>query len=60
MFRRVLEFISAVMLLISLYVFYGSMTYLADRDYVAAMLLGAIGIGLMRSGVEIARSILTD
>ena len=60
MFRRMLEVVAAGMLLVSLYVLYRCMSYLAIQDYVAALLLAAVGLGLMRSGVELARSSLKE
>jgi hypothetical protein len=58
MFRRMVEALAAFMLLISLYVMYECVSYLAVQDYVAAVLLAAVGLGLMRSGVELARSVV--
>lgn len=60
MFRRMVEVVAAFMMLISLYVLYRCMMYLSVQDYVAAVLLAAVGLGLMRSGVELARSSLSD
>lgn len=54
------EVVAAFMMLISLYVLYRCMMYLSVQDYVAAVLLAAVGLGLMRSGVELARSSLSD
>lgn len=58
MFRRIVEVLAAFMLLISLYVLYRCVASLAVQDYVAAVLLAAVGLGLMRSGVELARSVV--
>ncbi len=60
MFRRIVEIVAAFMLLVSLYVLYQCLSYLAIQDYVAALLLAAVGLGLMRSGVELARTSLSD
>ena len=48
------------MLLLSLYVLYRCLTSLGGQDYVAALLLAAISLGLMRSGVELARTSMSD
>ncbi|MBU1656499.1 MAG: hypothetical protein KJ558_17045 [Gammaproteobacteria bacterium] len=56
MFRRVVEAFAALMLLVSLYALYHCLNFLGNQDYVAAVLLAAVGLGLMRSGVELARS----
>lgn len=60
MFRRLVEVVAAVMLLLSLYVLYRCLTSLGGQDYVAALLLAAISLGLMRSGVELARTSMSD
>jgi hypothetical protein len=60
MFRRIVELIAAFMLVVSLYVLYRCLSYLVIQDYVAALLLAAVGLGLMRSGVELARTSLSD
>ena len=58
MFRRVVEVLAFLMLAVSLYVLYHCLSFLGNQDYVAALLLAAVGLGLMRSGVELARSAL--
>lgn len=60
MFRRIVEIVAAIMLVGSLYTLFRCLSYLALQDYVAALLLAAMGLGLMRSGVELARSSLSD
>ena len=59
-FRRAVEALAALLVLVSLYVFYRSVTSLGGQDYVAALLLSVVGIALMRSGVELARSALCE
>lgn len=58
MFRRVVEVLAAILLGVSLYALYHCLGFLGNQDYVAAVLLAAVGLGLMRSGVELARSSL--
>jgi hypothetical protein len=54
------EVVAAVMLLVSLYVLYRCLASLAVQDYIAALLLAAVALGLMRSGVELVRSSLAE
>jgi hypothetical protein len=58
MFHRVVEALAAVLLVMSLVALYHCLASLGDQDYVAAVLLAAVGLGSMRSGVELARSSL--
>lgn len=54
------EVIAVLMLVVSLYILYRCVSYLAIQDYDASALLAAIGIGIMRSGVELTRTSLND
>ncbi len=58
--RRMIEGVAAVMLLVSLYIIYRCLSSLAVQDYVAALLLAAVSLGLMRSGVELVRTSLSE
>jgi hypothetical protein len=60
LFRRTVEALAAVLVVASLYAFYSAMTFLGAQDYVAALLVAVVGIALMRSGVELARSALCE
>ena len=60
MFRRTVEALAALLVLASLYAFHRSIGYLGGQDYVAALLVAVVGVALMRSGVELARSVLCD
>lgn len=58
MFRRLVEVFGGGLLLASLYALYQCMAFLGQQDYVAAILVAIIGLALMKSGVELARSAL--
>ena len=58
MIRGVFAVVAVLLIGASLFLTYRCLSSLALRDYVAALLLGLLGIGLLRSGVELARSSL--
>lgn len=61
MVRRALpEALGAVLVLGSLGLFYQCIVYLQRRDYVAAILIMFIGFAVVRSGVELLRSSLSE
>lgn len=54
------EALGAVLVLGSLGLFYQCIVYLQRRDYVAAILIMFIGFAVVRSGVELLRSSLSE
>jgi hypothetical protein len=58
--RRLFELLSALLLAASLLFFYRCLGALADRDYVAAILVMFIGFAVLRVGGDLARLALLD
>jgi hypothetical protein len=58
--RHFFEILAAVLLLGGFGFFWECVSFLAKRDYVAAVLLAGIGLAVLHVGVELARLALVE
>jgi hypothetical protein len=58
--RHLFELLAALLVVGGLVFFWECVSYLARRDYVAALLLAGIGLAVTHVGVELARLALVE
>ena len=57
---RLVDALATLLLFFSLYLFYAAVAALSERDYVAGLLEIAVGLSLIRSGIELEKLALVE